>query len=157
MESHRVVIRCFWGPLMFIVEQYWGHLPQDKVSCVWIWTYHLLMPTLRLSGAVPPLPWYAFLTCTKTTVPFTLNHLLLEVSVRRYHTEYRHVICVAISDPRLVSPGSVNRKSCRFWKQIVLQGHESWSPLNVNCVILNWVMRSNVTKVQTKCFSVKSK
>ena len=30
-----------------------------------------------MNGAVPPLPPYAFMTCTMKTLTFTLNHLFL--------------------------------------------------------------------------------
>ena len=57
----------FWGPLSSLVNGYWGHLPQYTVVWMCRWTYHCLMLRLRMNSVVPPLPPYAFMTCTMKT------------------------------------------------------------------------------------------
>jgi hypothetical protein len=70
------------------------------------------MLRLRMNGAAPPLPPYAFMTCTRKSLPFTWNHLLLEASLGRHDTDHRHVTSVVASDKHMVVSGTVKIKSC---------------------------------------------
>jgi hypothetical protein len=65
------------------------------------------MLRLRMNGAVPPLPPYAFKTCSMKTLPFTLNHLLLEANLGRHDTDHRHVTSVTASDKHMVASETV--------------------------------------------------
>jgi hypothetical protein len=72
------------------------------------------MLRLRVNGAVPPLPPYAFMTCTMKTLLFTLNHLLLEANLGRHDTDHRHVTSVTANDKHMVVSGTVKNYKLQF-------------------------------------------
>lgn len=67
-----------------------------------------------MNGAMSPLPPYAFVTCTRKTLPFALNHVLLDGNLGKYDTDHMHVTSVTASGKHMVAPGTVKSESCSF-------------------------------------------
>ena len=67
--------RLVLGPTQFPIQWVPSIFPWSKVAAHDVNHSLLLVPRLRMSGAILPLPPYAFMACTGTTAP--LFHLLI--------------------------------------------------------------------------------
>jgi hypothetical protein len=74
-----------------------GVLPQGREAASRSWSHRILAPRLKMSGAVPLLP-YTFLAWTETTLPFLLSCKNKKVGARgRSDICVRVCVCVCVS------------------------------------------------------------